>query len=60
VLTRFLPAVLSGDYGDVRVDPVQWQGSGDLVALARADCFLVATPDRDSWKAGEWISILPR
>ena len=60
VLTRFLPAVLSGDYSDVRVDPVQWQGSGDLVALARADCFLVATPDRDSWKAGEWISILPR
>lgn len=60
VLTRFLPAVLSGDYGDARVDPVQWQGSGDLVALARADCFLVATPDRDSWKAGEWISILPR
>ena len=60
VLTRFLPAVLRGDYGDVTVDPVQWQGSGDLVALARADCFLVATPDRESWKAGEWISILPR
>lgn len=59
-LTRFLPAVLHGDYGDVTVDPVQWQGSGDLVALARADCFLVATPDRESWKAGEWISILPR
>jgi molybdopterin molybdotransferase len=59
-LTRFLPATLTGDYGDVTVDPVQWQGSGDLVALARADCFLVATPDRESWKAGEWISILPR
>jgi len=59
-LTRFLPAILSGDYGDVTVDPVQWQGSGDLVALARADCFLVATPDRKSWEAGEWISILPR
>jgi len=59
-LTRFLPATLSGDYGDVTVDPVQWQGSGDLVALARADCFLVATPARESWKAGEWISILPR
>ena len=59
VLTRFLPAVLSGEYGDVRVDPVQWQGSGDLVALARADCFLVATPNRGSWNAGDWISILP-
>ena len=60
VLTRFLPAVLRGDCGDVTVDPVQWQGSGDLVALARADCFLVATPDRDFWKAGDWISVLPR
>ncbi|MDA1314949.1 MAG: molybdopterin molybdotransferase MoeA [Acidobacteria bacterium] len=60
VLTRFLPAVLRGDYGDVTVDPVQWQGSGDLVGLARADCFLVATPDRDFWKAGDWISVLPR
>ena len=60
VLTRFLPAVLRGDSSDVTVDRVQWQGSGDLVALARADCFLVATPERDSWKAGEWIAILPR
>lgn len=60
VLTRFLPAVLRGDYDDVTVDPVQWQGSGDLVGLARADCFLVATPDRDFWKAGDWISVLPR
>ena len=60
VLTRFLPAVLGGDYGDATVNPVKWQGSGDLVALARANCFLVATPDRESWKAGESIFVLPR
>lgn len=59
VLTRFLPAVLSGDYGEARVDPVKWQGSGDLVAAAQANCYLVAAAGRASWKAGEWISILP-
>ena len=60
VVTRFLPAVLTGDYGEARVHPVKWQGSGDLVALARANCFLVATPDRDRWEAGDWISVLPK
>jgi molybdopterin molybdotransferase len=60
VLTRFLPSVLQGDYTEATVDPVKWQGSGDLVALARANCFLVATPDRESWKAGETIFVLPR
>lgn len=59
-LTRFLPARLRGAYSEATVNPVKWQGSGDLVALARANCFLVATPDRESWKAGEWISVLPR
>lgn len=59
-VTRFLPAVLTGDYGEARVHPVKWQGSGDLVALARANCFLVATPDRDRWEAGDWISVLPK
>ena len=60
VLTRFLPAVLDGSYGEVRVNPLKWQGSGDLIAVARADCYLVATAGRESWKAGEWIAVLPR
>ncbi len=60
VLTRFLPAVLQGSYGDVKVNPVKWQGSGDLIAAARADCYLVATSGRESWKAGEWIAVLPK
>lgn len=59
VLTRFLPAVLSGDYGEATVNPVKWQGSGDLAAAAHANCYLVAAAGRASWKAGEWISILP-
>lgn len=59
VLTRFLPAVLGGDYGEATVNPVKWQGSGDLMAAAQANCYLVAQAGRASWKAGEWISILP-
>ena len=60
VLTRFLPARLEGKYGETTVDPVKWQGSGDLVALALSNCFLVATPERDSWAAGDWIDVLPQ
>jgi molybdopterin molybdotransferase len=60
VLTRFLPAVLQGSYGDVQVNPVKWQGSGDLIAAARADCYLVASSGRESWKAGDLIAVLPK
>lgn len=60
LLTRFLPAQLAGEYGEVTVNPVKWQGSGDLVAFARANCFLVASADRASWAAGDWILVLPR
>ena len=59
VLTRFLPARVEGDYGEATVDRVRWQGSGDLVALARSNCFLVATPEREAWAAGDWIDVLP-
>jgi molybdopterin molybdotransferase len=59
VLTRFLPARLQGDNFAAAVEPIQWQGSGDLAATARANCFLVAPDTRDSWDAGERISVLP-
>jgi molybdopterin molybdotransferase len=57
-LTRFLPAQLSDDGASVRHIP--WAGSSDVPALARADAFLVAEPDREEYKAGDWIRILPR
>ena len=58
-LTRFLPARLEGEYGQSRVSPVKWQGSGDLASIAKANCFLVASADRESWDAGERIAVLP-
>jgi molybdopterin molybdotransferase len=57
-LTRFLPAKLASDGSSV--EPLGWQGSGDIPAVARANCFLVAEPDRESWKAGDEIRVLLR
>jgi molybdopterin molybdotransferase len=55
-LTRFLPARLSEDGSTV--EPVGWQGSGDIPALARANAFLVTEADRESWKKGDDIRVL--
>jgi molybdopterin molybdotransferase len=55
-LTRFLPARLSEDGSTV--EPLGWQGSGDIPALARANAFLVAEADRASWNQGDDIRVL--
>jgi molybdopterin molybdotransferase len=55
-LTRFLPARLSDD--GTTVTPQPWHGSGDVAALARANAFLVAEADRESWSAGDDIRVL--
>ncbi len=55
-LTRFLPACLSGDGAELT--PIKWSGSGDVAAVARANAYVVAEPDRESWAAGEWIRVL--
>jgi molybdopterin molybdotransferase len=57
-LTRFLPARLSPDGSTVTPEP--WNGSGDVVALARANAFLVADADRENWAAGDDIRVLPQ
>jgi molybdopterin molybdotransferase len=57
-LTRFLPAWLSADGAEVT--PIPWQGSSDVPAVARANAFLVAAADRESWKAGDWMPVLPK
>jgi molybdopterin molybdotransferase len=63
-LTRFLPAMLSsaspGGVFDPEVETVPWQGSGDMVAAARANCYLVVPPDRDTIAAGEMVTVVMR
>ena len=57
-LTRFLPAVISGSFENEGVELAAWQGSGDVAALARANCYMVIPPDRERIEAGEWVSVL--
>jgi molybdopterin molybdotransferase len=59
-LKRFLPALLSGKFEDSEVESVRWQGSGDIAAVARSNCFLVVPPDRERIEAGEWVAIIMR
>jgi molybdopterin molybdotransferase len=59
-LKRFLPAILSGQYEDAVVELVPWQGSGDVAAQTRSNCYIVIQPDREQIKAGEWVAVMPR
>jgi molybdopterin molybdotransferase len=55
-----LPAILSGEFANAQVERAAWQGSGDIAALARANCYLVTPPDREGIAAGEMVSVLLR
>jgi len=57
-LKRFLPAMLSGEFEHAGVELVAWQGSGDIAATARANCYIVIPPDRDRIPAGEWVAVM--
>ena len=59
-LTRFLPASLSGEFENAEVELVRWQGSGDIAAVARANCYVVVPPDRERIEAGEWVAVMLR
>jgi molybdopterin molybdotransferase len=59
-LTRFLPAILSGEFANSQVELVAWQGSGDIAATARANCYAVIPPDRENIAAGEWVAVMMR
>jgi molybdopterin molybdotransferase len=58
-LTRFLPALLHHDLQRPQVQLVGWQGSGDLAANARANCYAVL-PDGMDLKLGDVITVLLR
>jgi len=59
-LKRFLPALLTGEFENAEVELMRWQGSGDIAARARANCYVVIPTDRELIPAGEWISVLAR
>ena len=59
-LKRFLPASLTGEFEGAEVELVRWQGSGDIAAVARANCYVIVPPDREQIEAGEWVAVLLR
>jgi len=59
-LKRFLPAILSGEFEQAEVELARWQGSGDIAATARANCYVVVPTHRERIAAGEWVPVLLR
>jgi molybdopterin molybdotransferase len=59
-LKRFLPAVLSGEFDQCELELVDWQGSGDIAAVVRSNCYAVISPDRELMEAGEWVPVILR
>lgn len=53
-LDRFLPATLAPDG---RVTPIRWHGSSDIPSQARANAWIIARPERESWNAGDRIEV---
>jgi molybdopterin molybdotransferase len=59
-LTRFLPATLASSADAATVRLVGWQGSGDLAANARANCYCVLPPRAEDFAAAETVRVLLR
>lgn len=59
-VTQFLPARVETKAGEPVVSLVPWQGSGDWVGAAAANCFLVIHPDQTGLAAGEAVDVWPK
>ena len=59
-LTRFLPGLIEYDGRQSQVELLRWQGSGDIVTLARSNCYVVINPKREKYEAGDDITVLLR
>jgi molybdopterin molybdotransferase len=59
-LTHFLPARIEWHGAEPQVSTLKWQGSGDIAALAGANCFLVVPAEREKIASGERVSVLLR
>ena len=59
-LAHFLPAIATWFSGSPEVTVLPWQGSGDIAALAKANCFLVVGDDVGEISAGDRAPILLR
>lgn len=57
-LTVFSPALVRMIGREAMVHWVPSRGSGDLVSLAAANCFIVQRPDQTALAEGDWVDVL--
>ena len=61
-LTRFIPAKLhsmpEARTVEPAIEPIAWQGSGDLAATSHANCFLLVPSDCATLAAGDLVTAL--
>jgi molybdopterin molybdotransferase len=59
-VTHFLPARMEGQGAAREVKALKWQGSGDVAALGKANCFVVVPAEREKIEVGEKVEVLVR
>jgi molybdopterin molybdotransferase len=59
-VTHFLPARLEGQGAEREVKVLKWQGSGDVAALGKANCYVVVPAEEEELAVGERVKILLR
>lgn len=59
-VTHFLPAHMEGPGAERTVTVLKWQGSGDVSALGKANCYVVVPEEREKMEAGERVEVLVR
>jgi molybdopterin molybdotransferase len=59
-LAHFLPARVQWPDGQATVEALHWEGSGDIGAVVRGNCFLLVHESKQKLEAGEIVDILPR
>jgi molybdopterin molybdotransferase len=59
-VTRFLPAEMTSAWDGVTVRVVGWQGSGDVAANARGNCYCVLPAGVEAFAKGETVRVLLR
>jgi molybdopterin molybdotransferase len=57
-LTTFMPARVEITASGPIVQLVGWQGSGDLVGVSAANCFITLGPDQKEVQAGDWVLVM--
>jgi len=59
-VAHFLPARVSWPDGVPSVEALLWEGSGDIGAVVRGNCFLIVHPSKLHLDAGEWVDVMVR